>query len=156
MTTPTLAVAIVALASMIALSEGDGSQTWNSDAHGIVLGGYDVVAYHAQGKAVQGSSKFATRHADGTFHFSSQENLTAFEKQPSRYTPEFGGFCAFGVAVNKAKVPVDPATFKIQNGRLLLFFNDRYEGKKVNTKPMWEKKPGELYQDATVTWPTLK
>ena len=51
---------------------------------------------------------------------------------------------------------MDPATFKIQNGKLLLFFNDMYEGKKVNTKPMWEKTPGELYQDATVTWPTLK
>ena len=156
MKTPTLAVALVALSSTIVLPAGDGPKQWNSNAQGIVLGGYDVVAYQTQGKAVPGRSKFASHHAGGTFHFSSQENLAAFEKQPTRYTPEFGGFCAFGVAVNKAKVPVDPATFKIQNGKLLLFFNDMYEGKKVNTKPMWEKNPDALYKDATSTWPTLK
>jgi YHS domain-containing protein len=122
----------------------------------VVLGGYDVVAYHTQGKPVRGRSAFTGRYEGGTFYFSSQENLAAFEKQPARYAPRFGGFCAFGVAANKARVPVDPATFKIQNGELLLFFNDMYEGKKVNTKPLWEENPDKLYQDATATWPTLE
>jgi YHS domain-containing protein len=142
------------LAPALALA-GDGAQ-WNSDEHGVVLGGYDVVAYHTQGQPVRGRSAFAARHEGGTFYFSSQENLAAFEKQPGQYAPRFGGFCAFGVAANKAKVPVDPATFKIQNGELLLFFNDMYEGKKVNTKPMWEQDPDKLYREATATWPTLE
>lgn len=156
MTSPTFAMAIVALSSALTLSAQEDSQQWNADERGIVLAGHDVVAYHTQGKAVQGSAKFSAHHDGGTFYFSSQENLAAFKKQPTRYAPEFRGFCAFGVAVNKAKVPVDPATFKIQNEKLLLFFNDMYEGRKVNTKPMWEEKPDELYKAATITWPTLK
>jgi len=105
---------------------------------------------------VRGKSARAARHAGETFYFSSQENLAAFEKEPDRYAPQFGGFCAFGVAVKKARVPVDPKTFKIQNGMLLLFFNDMHEGKRVNTKPMWEQNPDQLYDDAIATWPTLK
>ncbi len=156
MTTSRIAVALVALSPALALAGGGGAQKWNSGEHDVVLGGHDVVAYHTQGKPVRGSAAFKAPYAGGTFYFSSQENLAAFEKQPARYAPEFGGFCAFGVAVNKARVPVDPATFKIQNGKLLLFFNDMYEGKKVNTKPMWEKNPDKLYQDAVATWPTLE
>ena len=156
MKTSTIAVALLALSPALAAAAGGGSQKWNADEHGVVLGGRDVVAYHTQSKPVQGSSAFTARYEGGTFYFSSQENLAAFEKQPARYAPQFGGFCAFGVAANKAKVPVDPATFKIQNGELLLFFNDMYEGKKVNTKPMWEKDPDKLYQDAVATWPTLE
>ena len=114
------------------------------------------MAYHTQGQPAQGGSDLAARHDGGTFYFSSPENLAAFEKEPDRYAPRFGGFCAFGVAVKKAKVPVDPATFKIQNGELLLFFNDMFEGKKVNTRPMWEANADKLYQDAIATWPTLK
>ena len=151
-----IAVALLAVAPAVALAGDAGSQSWNVDEHGVVLGGYDVVAYHTQGQPVQGGSELAARHEGGTFYFSNRENLAAFEKEPDRYAPRFGGFCAFGVAVNKAKVPVDPATFKIQNGELLLFFNDMYEGKKVNTRPMWEENADKLYQDAIAAWPTLK
>lgn len=154
MTKSTLVVALVALSPALAFA-GD-SQKWNSDENGVVVGGYDVVAYHTQGAAVPGKASLAAKHSGQTFLFSSKQNLAAFEKAPDRYAPRFGGFCAFGVAMKKALVPTDPATFKIQDGKLLLFFNDMYEGKKVNTKPMWEQNPDKMYQDAVATWPTLK
>ena len=53
-------------------------------------------------------------------------------------------------------MPVDPETFKIQDGKLLLFFNDMHEGKQVNTNPMWEHNPEKLYQDGVEAWPALK
>jgi YHS domain-containing protein len=143
-----------ALSALVALSAEAGG--WNTNESNVVLDGYDVVAYFEAGEAVHGKRELSAEHEGGTFHFSTRETLEAFQKAPTKYAPEFGGFCAFGVAVNKAKVPTDPKTFKIQDGKLLLFFNDMYEGEKVNTKLMWQENERKLYEQAVAIWPTLE
>ena len=128
---------------------------WNLNEEGIALGGYDAVAYFTTDRAVRGKTEFLAEFEGARFLFSTKENLAAFEADPPRYTPQFGGFCAFGVAAKKAKAPADPATFKIYHGQLLVFFNDLYEGQRVNTKVLWNKNEAELYRAATTTWTTL-
>lgn len=130
--------------------------TWNIDQNNVVVGGNDVVAYFKENEAVRGLADHSTEYNGGTFHFSSQENLEAFRKDPQKYAPKFGGFCAFGVAAKKAKAPTNPMTFKIYNGELLLFFNDLYEGNPVNTKEFWEQDENNLYSQATNNWSTLE
>ncbi len=44
MTHSTLAVALVAFSAALAFAGSGDSPQWNSDEHGVVLGGYDVVA----------------------------------------------------------------------------------------------------------------
>lgn len=135
---------------------GARAGVWNTNSDDVVLDGYDVVAYFNAAEAVRGRVDLSATHDGVIFHFSSTENRSAFRQQPEKYLPKFGGFCAFGVAANKAKVPVDPETFKIYNGELLVFFNDLYQGEKVNTKVMWNGSERDLYQQATEIWPTLE
>ncbi len=128
---------------------------WNTNSDNLVLDGYDVVAYHQQDRAVRGRARFSTTYEGAGFRFDSQENLTAFQANPEAFVPKFGGYCAFGVAAKKARVPANPETFKIYNGELLLFFNDLYEGQKVNTKVMWNQNERSLYEQAVAGWKTL-
>lgn len=147
-----LALGLFAPAAAVA----QGGKNWNTNSDNVVIDGYDVVAYFTEDRPVRGRADLSAEYDGVKFYFSSSENLEAFKKDPQKFAPKFGGFCAFGVAANKAKVPVDPHTFKVYNGELLLFFNDLYKGQPVNTKIMWNQNERKLYQDATTTWPTLK
>jgi YHS domain-containing protein len=65
-----------------------------------------VVAYFTQGKAIKGSSNYQTTYEGAIYHFSSAGDLTAFTKNPSKYAPQYGAFCANGVK-NKRLVDSD-------------------------------------------------
>lgn len=127
----------------------------NKNEQGVVIDGYDVVSYFNEDRAVRGNKELSVDHKGATYYFSSPANRDAFAASPDSYTPQFEGYCAFGVAAHKMRVPSDPLTFKIYNGNLLLFFNDLHEGQPVNTKVMWNANEQQLYQDATQAWPTL-
>ena len=45
-----------------------------------------------------------------------------FAANPQKYTPEYGGFCAYGVAKG-AKAPIDPAAFTVVDGKLYLNYD---------------------------------
>ncbi|WP_352255987.1 YHS domain-containing (seleno)protein, partial [Pseudoalteromonas sp. 19-MNA-CIBAN-0066] len=57
--------------------------------------GYDSVAYFTQNKAVKGSDKYTFSYLGADWHFSSEENKTAFAENPKRYAPQYGGWCAY-------------------------------------------------------------
>jgi YHS domain-containing protein len=46
--------------------------------------------------------------------------LATFKKDPSKYVPQYGGFCANGVLNNKL-ADSDPTVFFIANGKLYFF-----------------------------------
>jgi len=94
-----------------------GSHRVNVDSNGIILRGYDVVAYFAQNKAVKGSSKYQTTYQGAIYYFSSAADLATFKKNPSKYVPQYGGFCANGVK-NKRLDDSDPTVFFIVKGKL--------------------------------------
>ena len=45
-----------------------------------------------------------------------------FDKNPARYVPQYGGFCAYGVSVGK-KFDGDPRIWTVRNDRLYLNLN---------------------------------
>jgi YHS domain-containing protein len=83
----------------------------------VILKGYDAVAYFSQHKAIKGSPKYQTSHGGATYYFSSAANLAAFKANPSKYAPEFGGYCANSVR-SKKLVDSDPTAFFVTNGKL--------------------------------------
>jgi hypothetical protein len=89
---------------------------------GLAVHGYDVVAFFTNGAPMLGDDRFATVHENATYRFASQANLDAFQADPSRYAPAYGGFCAYGVSVGK-KFDGDPRYWKIVDGRLYLNLN---------------------------------
>ena len=86
----------------------------------VMLKGADVVAYFTQGKFVQGSPQFSSVFEDVTFRFSSAENKKLFDASPAKYLPQYGGYCANGIAYG---IPWggDADTWRIIDGKLYIF-----------------------------------
>jgi YHS domain-containing protein len=95
-----------------AVAEGDEAR--------VMLKGADVVAYFVSNKYQQGLSQFTSRYEDISFRFASAENKALFDKQPTKYLPEFGGYCANGIAYG---IPWggDADTWKMVGGKLYIF-----------------------------------
>lgn len=94
-----------------------GEHKLNVDSSGVILKGYDPVAYFVQKKAVKGSPKYKTTYQGATYYFSSAADLAIFKKNPSKYVPQYGGFCANGMAGRKA-ADIDPSVFFVLKGKL--------------------------------------
>lgn len=147
-----LAFALVALLS----TQAAFSQSVLTNKNKVAVSGYDVVAYHTQQKAVKGNQKYTATHQGAKYQFSSKANKKAFVKNPTAYLPQYGGYCAFAIAAKNQKVPVNPETFKIVNGKLYLFFNDMYQGKRMNTKVYWDKDENTNITKADANWNSLQ
>jgi len=94
----------------------------NLDKTGVAIQGYDPVAFFVDHKPVKGKAEFSTSHDGATYLFSSKEHKELFDKEPGKYEPVFGGYCAYGVSHNKlAQIDVD--AFQIVDGRLLLQYS---------------------------------
>lgn len=86
----------------------------------LMLKGHDVVAYFTQGRHALGSAQFSSVHEGVTFRFASAEHKALFDANPQKYLPQYGGFCANGIAYG---IPWggDADTWRIDGGRLFIF-----------------------------------
>lgn len=119
-----LAVGLAAASAAPALAADEVNVSKGLTAAGapLALHGFDPVAYFTASAPTQGNADFATVHEGATYYFASKENQKAFEKDPEKYAPAFGGFCAYGVAVGK-KFDADPRYWTISGGRLYVNLN---------------------------------
>jgi len=102
--------------------------------------GYDLVSYF-DGNAEKGDKAFIAEHQGVKYKFVSQAHQAAFKANPERYLPQYGGYCAYAMAVKGEKVGVNPKTFQITDDKLYLFYNSWG----VNTLEKWEAEaPAEL------------
>jgi YHS domain-containing protein len=106
----------------------------NADANDIAIKGYDTVSYFAKGKPVKGSAKFTATYKDAIYQFASEKNRDLFRSAPERYAPQFGGYCAMGVALDK-KLDTDPLAYKIVDGKLYLNLNADVQKKWLSDVP---------------------
>ncbi len=125
------------------------------DDKGLAIGGYDVVAYFS-GKPAKGDAKITATHEGATYQFATTSNRNAFKKNPTKYLPQFDGYCAWGVAAKSAKFPINPETFEIIDGKLYLFFNGPFNGSDFNSLSAWNSDQDNLLKAANVNWPTVK
>lgn len=92
----------------------------NPRGQDVMLLGYDPVAYFTAGKPTRGSKDIASTLPDRTYYFASAENKRAFDANPARFEPQYGGFCASGAAY-AIKLGSDPTSWEIYQGRLFIF-----------------------------------
>jgi YHS domain-containing protein len=91
----------------------------NIDAEGPALRGYDPVAYFEGRKPMRGSATLSASYHGARYWFVSESHRKLFQKNPKKFLPEYGGFCAVGTSLGE-KVDVDPETGKIVHGKLYL------------------------------------
>jgi YHS domain-containing protein len=86
----------------------------------VTLKGHDPVAYFTEGRPVKGSTAINYDFDDARYLFSSQKNRDRFAASPDRYTPQYSGLCATGMALGM-KAEADPTVWKIVDGKLYVF-----------------------------------
>ena len=111
---------------------------------GDAIHGYDPVAYFTENKAVKGNENIHYGYEDATWYFSSQENLELFKSDPGKYSPQFGGYCAFAVS-RGFSADSDPEAFEIIEGKLYLCADG-------NVKELWLKERESEIQNAQGNW----
>ncbi|MBU2939051.1 hypothetical protein KO494_05800 [Lacinutrix sp. C3R15] len=124
---------------------------YNTDK-GVAAEGYDVVAYF-NNQALEGNNTYTTQHNGVTYLFSTKENLNTFIKNPEKYSPQFGGYCAYAIALKSKKVGINPEAFQVINNKLYLFYN----AWGTNTLKLWnDENPNLLLEKANTNWEKIK
>ena len=146
---------LLLLSTTIAFSFGKVSaqtdvrkKNFNTEKNGLAIKGYDPVAYFESNKAIEGKSSINLLVDGITYYFSTPQNKELFRANPSKYEPQYGGWCAYAMGATNEKVEIDPATFKIINGKLYLFYHTWVN----NTLTKWNKDEISLKSKADINW----
>lgn len=120
----------------------------NANSNDVAIQGYDPVAYFTEGAPTKGSAQYTATYKNAIYQFSSEQNRDLFRADPSKYAPQYGGFCAFGVTKGR-KFDTDPMAWRVVDGKLYLNLNK-------DVQKLWvEDIPGYI-TNANDTWPTIK
>jgi hypothetical protein len=118
------AISLSACAPFVTQSPGQGLSPVNAikdgeDAH-LMLFGHDVVSYFTENTHKLGSPTIKTLYKGVTFRFSKAEHKALFDKEPEKYLPQFGGYCANGIVYG---IPWggDADSWRIIDGKLYIF-----------------------------------
>jgi YHS domain-containing protein len=125
----------------------EGKYFNNLNSKGVILDGYDPVAFFTENKPVKGNEQFQLTYEDAIYYFSTRENLELFKSSPEHYKPQFGGWCAYAVSLGRT-APIDVNTFSIVDGRLVIQHNQRA----VNG---WNKDVTGNLSKADKYWPSV-
>lgn len=117
-----------------------------SDRAGAIRG-YDPVAYFTEGKPVKGKAEFTHRWKGATWRFASAANRDRFAAAPEKYAPQYGGYCAYGVASGYA-VKIEPDAWRIVDGKLYLNY-DR------SVQESWSRDIPGYIGKADANWPKV-
>ena len=119
----------------------------NVDKSGVILDGYDPVAFFTDNKPVLGTAANQSTYHGAIYRFASAGHKATFDKEPAKYEPQFGAFCAYAVSVGRT-APIDVNTFSIIDGRLVVQHNARAQG-------LWNKDPQTNLKHADKYWPAV-
>ena len=141
-------VLLVAMGLTLAATQvsGQTKPLVNVDANGVGLHGYDPVACFTDGKAVKGDPQYHSKYDGATYYFRSGDDKAAFDKEPQRYAPQYGGYCAMAMSMGKLE-DGDPNYFLVYDGKLFLQRNEKAhmmfskdpEGNRENADENWSK-----------------
>jgi YHS domain-containing protein len=147
---------IVALLTLVVFVASSGlAQTAtliNLNDQGVILDGYDPVAYFNGGKAMQGTEAYTLKYDGATYYFANAENKKTFESNPEKYKVLYGGFCAYAVSQGHVS-PIDPEFCVVQkdakgNEHLICQHNKK-------ASDLWNKNPDGLMVNAMKYWPLV-
>ncbi len=110
--------------------------------------GFDPVSYFTENEPKKGNPELGYIYHNATWHFSSTANRDLFKANPEKYTPQFGGYCAFGMS-RGYKAETQPGAWTIVDGRLFLNYNE-------NVRKEWNKNQADFISKAFTNWTKVK
>jgi YHS domain-containing protein len=122
-------------------------QEFNLEKDNLAVQGYDVVSYFI-GSPQKGKESIVYNYGGVNYWFNNTDNLDLFKKQPEKFEPVYGGWCAYAMGETGDKVKIDPKTYKIIDGKLYLYYNFYLN----NTLIDWNKNESNLKVNADEYW----
>ena len=119
----------------------------NLDRSGVAIQGYDPVAFFTDNQPVKGNPQFQSEYRGAKYYFTSAEHKAVFDKEPAKYEPQFGGYCAYG-ASHGSKAPIKIEAWQIVNGRLLMQYD-------LDVKGRFNEDQQRNLRKADQNWPDL-
>ena len=105
-------------------------------------------AFFTMSKSVQCSADHALNWNGVTWHFATDENRQMFEGDPEKYSPQYGGHCAY--AMSKGYIaPTVPEAWTIYEDRLYLNFS-------LQARELWLQDVSGNIALGDANWPKLK
>ncbi|NVD41039.1 hypothetical protein HT585_19375 [Ensifer sp. HO-A22] len=120
----------------------------------VAIKGYDPVAYFTESKALEGSPQYSYRWLGANWQFASAENRELFIREPTRYAPQYGGYCADGVSFGTVTTNIDPKAWRIIEGKLFLSYDpgaaegfEKNPNKLVDSRKHWSEVENTLVSE---------
>ena len=142
-----LALFALVVAGCASLGIGQATSAVNKDSNGLALDGYDSVAYFKENLPREGKPEFTADYNGAKWQFVSAENRDAFQKEPAKYAPQYGGYCAWAVGHNYT-AKGDPQAWKIVDNKLYLNYNKEVQAK-------WQQEIPKYVGDGDKNWQNL-
>jgi YHS domain-containing protein len=114
-----LAAALLSILPGAAISGAQSPVPALNATAGVAVKGYDPVAYFTAGEPTPGTEDHTFRWQGVTYRFASADNLRRFEANPEIYLPQYGGYCAYAMSINRI-ADIDPTRWAIVDKKLYL------------------------------------
>ncbi|MEW6221082.1 MAG: YHS domain-containing (seleno)protein [Thermodesulfobacteriota bacterium] len=122
-------------------------QEINQTSDGLAIHGYDPVAYFLDAGPREGRPEIELRWQGARWRFATREHRQLFQDAPKRYAPQYGGYCAYAVAMGRT-ADIDPRAWKIAGGRLFLNYD-------LEVQKTWEAEQARFIAQADRNWPSV-
>jgi len=119
----------------------------NLDGNGVAIQGYDPVAFFTDNRPVKGNPQFQSEYRGAKYYFVSAEHKATFDREPAKYEPQFGGYCAYGASRGR-KAAIKIEAWQIVDGRLLMQYD-------LDVKDKFNQDPQGNLRKADQNWPGL-
>lgn len=111
----------------------------------IAIGGADPVAYFTHDAAVSGTARHALMWRGATWLFANATTMEAFEMDPQRYCPAYGGYCAHAMT-RGSLATTTPEAFTVHQDRLYLTHS-------IALRALWRDDMAGFIRQADAHWP---
>ncbi len=113
----------------------------------VAISGYDPVSYFNK-NPLKGKPSINLKSEGVIYYFENEINRNVFMESTNKFTPQYGGWCAYALGEKGELMGIDPKTYKITDGKLYLFYNKFF----TNTLNDWSDNEVSLIQKADNNW----
>lgn len=118
------------------------------DKAGLAIRGADPVAYFADSAYKQGAAEFSTKWMGSEWRFTSADHRDKFVANPTKYAPQYGGYCSWAVSRGYT-ASIDPRAWTVVNGKLYLNYS-------LDVQKKWLADRDNAIRKADANWPGLR